>query len=430
MNNSCKKAKNILQDWKGDNYICGIGCFDSLGKLVASCGKRVAVVTSGYGKAWAAELHTRTQKTLTDARVQIAGDLIAGARPNAPREDVLRIAEDIKNAEADVVLVVGGGSVIDAVKAAVALNALGEKHPNIEEYFGVGKVSEMLSSEGLCMKPIVAAALAASSSAHLTKYSNITDIHAHQKKLIVDEAVVPQKALFDYSYTTSMSRDFTSDGALDGIAHSLEVFYGAKGDILEQVDPIARLGIELIIHNVRNACDNPDNLDAREALGLGTDLGGYSIMIGGTNGAHLTSFSLVDILSHGRACALMNPYYTVFFAPAITYQLRAVGNILKSAGYTNANIDALSGKDLGIAVAEGFFALSEAIGFPTCLNEVHGFSDTHIERALAAAKNPQLEMKLKNMPIPLTANLVDEYMRPILEAAKTGNLSRIKMFAG
>jgi hypothetical protein len=41
-------------------------------------------------------------------------------------------------------------------------------------------------------------------------------------------------------------------------------------------------------------------------------------------------------------------------------------------------------------------------------------------------KNPQLKMKLENMPVPLTAESVDEYMGPILQAAKTGDLSVIK----
>ena len=84
---------------------------------------------------------------------------------------------------------------------------------------------------------------------------------------------------------------------------------------------------------------NPQDTEARTALGLATDLGGYSIMLGGTNGAHLTSFSLVDILSHGRACSIMNPYYTVFFAPAVEEPLQLVGNIFQKAGYTSANID-------------------------------------------------------------------------------------------
>jgi alcohol dehydrogenase len=45
---------------------------------------------------------------------------------------------------------------------------------------------------------------------------------------------------------------------------------------------------------------------------------------------------------------------------------------------------------------------------------------------LAAAKNPQLRMKLENMPVHLTAEMVDEYMSPILQAASTGNLELIK----
>jgi len=161
-------------------------------------------------------------------------------------------------------------------------------------------------------------------------------------------------------------------------------------------------------------------------LGLATDLGGYSIMLGGTNGAHLTSFSLIDILSHGRACAIMNPYYTVFFASAVEEPLRMVGEIFKSRGYTNADIGNLKGRDLGMAVAEAMIAFSKQIGFPTTLGEVKGFTQGHIERALAAAKDPALKMKLENMPIPMTAEMVDEYMGPILEAAKTGDLGLIK----
>jgi len=89
-------------------------------------------------------------------------------------------------------------------------------------------------------------------------------------------------------------------------------------------------------------------------------------------------------------------------------------------------MDSLSGRELGMAVAEAMIALSKRIGFPTTLGEVKGFTDGHIERALTAAKDPQLKMKLQNMPVPLTAEMVDEYMGPILEAAKDGDLSRIK----
>jgi alcohol dehydrogenase len=60
------------------------------------------------------------------------------------------------------------------------------------------------------------------------------------------------------------------------------------------------------------------------------------------------------------------------------------------------------------------------------LKEVKGFSEAHIERALTAAKDPQLKMKLENMPVPLTADMIDAYMAPILWAAKEGDLTLIK----
>ena len=66
-------------------------------------------------------------------------------------------------------------------------------------------------------------------------------------------------------------------------------------------------------------------------------------MLGGTNGAHLTSFSLIDILSHGRACAILNPYYTVLFASAIQGPLRLLAGVCRQVGLAGPDIESLSG---------------------------------------------------------------------------------------
>jgi hypothetical protein len=71
-------------------------------------------------------------------------------------------------------------------------------------------------------------------------------------------------------------------------------------------------------------------------------------------------------------------------------------------------------------------AFGKSIGAPTTLKDLPRFNDSYIDKALEAAKDPQLEMKLKNMPVPLTAALVDEYMGPVLRAAATGDFSLIK----
>jgi len=286
---------------------------------------------------------------------------------------------------------------------------------------------------------IIAVQTAASSGAHLTNYSNITDPLTGQKKLIIDEAVVPPLAVFDYSTTIGAPYSITADGGLDGIAHSLEVIYGATGKpFFHKTMDIAETGISLIVENLPKAVDEPKDEDARVALGLGTDLGGYAIMVGGTNYGHPFSFSLVSLLTHGRACALVNPYATVFFSPAIQPQLKMVGEILVQAKYIEEDVEKFSGRDLGIIVAQGMIKLSKKIKFPTALDEVGG-STKDKERILTAAKNPQLWSKLEQAPVSLisrnakeeidkfqTEANIDEYMGALIDGVKSGDFNKIK----
>lgn len=414
-------ARELVREFKGANYAFGAGALTRTGKLAAQLGKSAAVIRAAHPGA--EKVVDQVKDSLRSAGVTVLGEL-NGAAPNAPHEDVARLGDQVGELRPEVIVVIGGGSNIDAAKAASVLATLGGP---IDRYFGTGLVTDALADSGKELIPLVAVQTASSSAAHLTKYSNITDFKTGQKKLVVDEAIVPPRAVFQYDVTTSMPPDLTADGAWDGISHMVEVLYGAAGqDFYEKAAGVAAVGVKLIVSYVERAVAEPTDLEAREALGLGTDLGGYAIMIGGTNGGHLTSFSLVDILSHGRACAITNPYYTVFFAPAIERPLKLLGRIYKDAGLTQADVDSLSGRELGMAVAEAMIALSKRIGFPTTLGEVEGFTDGHIKRALTAAKDPQLKMKLQNMPVSLTAEMVDEYMGPILEAAKDGDLSRIK----
>jgi alcohol dehydrogenase len=415
------KARALLRLFKGDSYLFGVGVLSRVGEVVAGAGNKTVLVCDTFSRS------DDFMKVITDSlskgQVELAGE-IRGAAPNCPQEDMFRIADELRAAGADVIVSFGGGSTIDAAKAAEVLHTL---RGEIDDYFGTGLVSKALEESGKTLTPHIAIQTAASSSAHLTKYSNITDLATGQKKLIVDDAIVPAYPVFDYEVTYDAPVNLTIDGAIDGIAHCLEVLYGAAGkDCYDKIAEVAETGVALVVEYLPRVIEDRADKEAREGLCLATDLGGYSIMIGGTNGGHLTSFSLVDVLSHGRACGMMNPYYTVLFAPAIEKPLRLIGKIYQQAGLTKADIQHLSGRELGIAVAEAMLEFARRVGLPTCLGEVEGFKPAHIERALTAAKNPQLKMKLQNMPVPLTAEMVDEYMGPVLEAAQDGNLSLIK----
>ena len=432
------KARDILAAWKGDNYAFGSGVLDRTGAFAKSFGGKALLVVADLGEGWVQPLYDVVAKSLDDAGVSYVP--ILGAGPNAPREDVYRIANEISKTCPDSVVAVGGGSTIDAAKFAAVLSAYSTAQTQdvldaspamastVEPFFGVGNVTRIKEATGVAPVPVVAVETIASSGAHLTKYSNVTDPVAGQKKLIVDMAVVPPRAVFDYGVTLGAPKGLTLDGGLDGIAHMWEVFMGATGQpYYDTVKEIAVEGIALIVDALPTAMKNPRDREARAALGYGTDLGGYAIMVGGTNGGHLGSFSLVDVLTHGRACAVLNPYYTVLFSEAIQDQLKAVGAVFRDAGYIDEDLDTLSGRALGEAVAKGMVAFSKAIDFPISLGEA-GATREHIERMLTAAKNPQLASKLKNMPTPMNPGRgdVDKYMRPVLEAALTGDFSRIR----
>ena len=368
------EARALLRQFKGERYIHGMGVLTRVGEAAAGLGKRAALVWDRFpGSERYVDI---LRRSLDEAGVRVAGE-VPGAAPNAPREDLGRITDALSGLDPDVLIGFGGGSTLDAVKAGEVLRVLGGE---IEDYFGTGLVTQSLEKSGKQLAPFVAIQTAASSGSHLTKYSNITDVHTGQKKLIVDDAIVPVQPVFDYEVTLGAPPGLTADGGLDGIAHALEVLYGTVGTpIYDQMVEVARTGIGLVVEFLPRVMAALGDREGREALGLATDLGGYAIMLGGTNGAHLTSFSLVDILSHGRACAILNPYYTVLFAPAVEDALRVVGRIFARGGYTQADVEHLRGRDLGVAVAEAMIAFERKIGSPATLAEVPGFTTEHIQ---------------------------------------------------
>ncbi len=414
-------ARRLIGQFKGDSYTYGFGVLNQAGTVAAQLGGRAALVQDPFPESQ--RFLGSVIDSVRAAGVQLAG-CIDGAAPNAPREDLARITEQLTGLAPDVIISFGGGSTIDAVKSAEVLRTLGG---SIDDYFGMNLVTRALASQKKTLTPHLAIQTAASSGAHLTKYSNITDLKTGQKKLIVDPAVVPARAMFDHEVTLGAPASLTADGALDGVSHALEVLYSAVGKpIYPVMEEVASEAIRLVMQFLPTVLDEPESRQGREALALATDLGAYSIMLGGTNGAHLTSFSLIDILSHGRACIMLNPYYTVFFAPAVEEALRIVARICRDTGYADAQILQLAGRELGEAVARSLMAFERSAGLPATLNEVAGFGPAHIARALSAAKDPQLKMKLENMPVPLTAEKVDEYMAPVLAAAASGDLAGIR----
>jgi alcohol dehydrogenase class IV len=256
MSDLTTKASALLKEFKGDSYAFGSGVLDKApGKFAAEFGNN-AMFVGPIEEEWFQTTKDRILKSLDKAGVNVV-DVVRSAAPNAPFVDVYRIHSHIMHKKPDVLVVGDGGSGIDATKAAATLASLGDIQPEIDPFFGVGQVTKVCQESGRTIMPVIAIMMAASSGAHLTKYSNITDPVVGQKKLIVDEAIIPPRCVFDYDVTTSQPMSLTLDGGFDGIAHCLEVYFGAVPEIENQARQVAELGIEALIKGLTEVKKDP-----------------------------------------------------------------------------------------------------------------------------------------------------------------------------
>ena len=136
-----EKAKALLHEFKGDSYLCGTDILSKVGQVVAAKGKSAALVRGTFSGS--DDYVGMIRDSLADSGVNLVAE-IKGARPNCPREDLFRIVDSLREIEADVVISFGGGSTIDAVKAAEVLRTL---DGDIDAYFGMGLVTETLRNK-------------------------------------------------------------------------------------------------------------------------------------------------------------------------------------------------------------------------------------------------------------------------------------------
>ena len=121
-----QKASQLLIDFKGDHYVSGINVFDRLGTEVAKLGQRVAVVIDSLGQDWVAPLVSATETSLQAAGLILTGSFIPGAKPNAPKEDVFRIARAIGEQNPDALRSDNIDSVIEQAKSKCATSQSGK----------------------------------------------------------------------------------------------------------------------------------------------------------------------------------------------------------------------------------------------------------------------------------------------------------------
>ena len=404
-----EKALEIINNWPSTKVEYGNGKLKETGALVKEFGRK-ALIVIGQGSVKRNGYLETLQKSLD--KVEITYDLFEGVEPNPSKETVEQIAEKWKNFKADFAIGLGGGSAMDAAKAAAILVTLDED--DISPYFGVQQATEALRGKSLV--PCICIPTTSGTSAEVTKYSNVTVDALGVKKLIVDTAIIPPLAIVDPELTLSCPAQLTATVGLDTLTHSMEGYLNCVHDEgNEDANERALISIELITKYLLKAVKDGNDLTAREMMSRACVLGGTVIVHKSTGGPHMNSFSWYDVMPHGQATGVMLPYYTVYYAknPKVAEKLEPIAEMF------GLEKDDQSGLKVGEAMLKWY----EDMGFKTKLSDYEGFTEEMVNKAVKdAAENA---MKLKAMPQPIPEDRKNEILKTIIEGAKDGELKKI-----
>ena len=400
-----REAEKILEAWKATKITFGEGTIEKVGDIVKRYSGRVLVIV-GQG----ALKRSGTLESITGllGKHSIQSQVCGGVEPNPSKETVYRITYHLLAKGFTSLLAVGGGSVMDAAKAAGILATA--KEGDLDDYFGVGNVSKRIKR----ILPLVVVPTTSGTGSDLTKFSVITDTTIHVKKLTIDAAIVPMEAIVDPELTYSCNDHVTRVTGLDALTHLVEGYFNNVDEGIDsECNHRALVGLELLFHALPRVLENPKDKEARRMMALASTLGGSVLFFKQAGLPHLNSFSWSQAMDHGEAVAVMLPYYSAYYAPDVSEKIKHVAQ----------RMGIRESKDMTRAFVEGLFDFYRKIHFPTTLKEYKGFSKALIEKAINDAS--QNRMKLEASPRPVSPEKSAEVLRTIIEGAYEGSIEKI-----
>jgi alcohol dehydrogenase class IV len=268
--------------------VFGAGRLRDAGGIAASFGAHALVVESGSGRSvpLIAMLHEHGVATTT---------FHARGEPTIARvEEGARVARD---APCDIVIALGGGSVIDAGKAIAAL--VTNRAP-ARDYLEVVGRAQPLTETPL---PFVAIPTTAGTGAEVTRNAVLLAEEERVKQSLRCPLMLPAVALEHPELTYSVPPDVTAWTGLDALTQCLEPFVSPKGNPL--TDGIAREGLVRAARSLRRAFHDGSDVAAREDMCVASLCGGLALANAKLGAVHGFAAPLGGMLPipHGVACA-------------------------------------------------------------------------------------------------------------------------------
>lgn len=221
------------------------------------------------------------------------------------------IVDQFKQEHADFIIAVGGGSVMDVAKLASILAT--------DAY----TVKDLLDNPLLAKKQVASLMIptTAGTGAEATPNSIVAVPEKELKVGIVNAEMIADYVILDGRLIKKLPKPIAAATGVDALCHAIECFTSMKANPFSNT--FALEALDLIMNNIIEACTNPEALEAKNNMLLGSFYAGVAITSSGTTAVHALSYPLGGKyhIAHGVSNAILLTPVMRFNEPAIQEQL-------------------------------------------------------------------------------------------------------------
>ena len=375
--------------------IFGEGVISSLPEVMKSFGKKV-LMTYGSGSIKRLGLYDKVKELLQDYEIYELPDIQPNPKYDPSVLDGVRIC---KENDIDVILSVGGGSVLDCSKA-IAAGAKYEGDPwDLISYQVKAKAA----------LPIVDILTLAATGSEYDCGGVISRTETNDKIGYMDPLLFPVCSILDPVYTFTVSKKQTAAGCADAMNHIMEQYFTEDTTLLN--DGFCEAGLKSLMANAKKCLENPEDYTARAEMMQACTYGCNGIYALGNSASGWPCHGMEHALSayyditHGEGLAILTPRWMKHILSD-----RTVGRFVKY-GVNVFGIDSsLEPYEIAEKAIEETYRFFESIGIPMHLKEV-GIDESRIsEMARHIAENEGLE----NAYVPLLEQDIQDILKASL----------------
>jgi len=220
--------------------------------------------------------------------------------PNPMLEDVLALYDAYRIDECEVIVAIGGGSVLDTAKALAVRCPHGSTV--VKKLIQTGE-----TPEGYQVLPMIAIPTTAGTGSEVTPWGTIWDFKGRRKYSVVLPDLWPECCICDPELTLSLPKDITIQTGLDALSHALESLWNTKSNPFSEY--FALDAVKIILKTLPLAAAELENREHRSNILYGSLLAGLALSQTRTTVAHALSYPLTlnHKVPHGLACSFSLP---------------------------------------------------------------------------------------------------------------------------